>query len=208
MDPFVIAGLIASFMVGTLSSIFATWLILIRKKTRFRLHFNSVVALVSDLADAIAKDGYDYDHVLALGRNSGVVGSILAGMVGLDAVVSISMLKRRLADGNRTIELDDAGENVLPTMCGKKVLVLLCCNDSGASLQYIVRRLEALDPNPSEIRTAALYTAPSPVFKPTYSAVTVGNDTKKTMTDILHGLPWASKRWIHPFEKERDPEAN
>ncbi|MGV6805891.1 MAG: phosphoribosyltransferase [Ruegeria sp.] len=207
MDQYLILGLIASFFVGTLSSVFATWLLLVRQRSKFRLHFHSVVSLIGELAGKISKDGYDYDHILALGRNSGVVGSIMAGMVGLNAVASVSMIKRRLPNGDRTIELDEVGESILSALSGKKVLVLLCCNDSGASLQYVVGRLQGLEPAPAEIRTAALYSTPSPVFRPNYSSVIVGNDTKKTMTDILHGLPWASGRWIHPFEKERMPES-
>lgn len=205
MDALFLVGLGASFIVGTCSSIFAAWILLFRRRSKFRLRFNSVIALIGELADEIAKDGYDYDHIVSIGRNSGIAGSIMAGMVGLDAVVSLSLKKRRLPDGNRSIDLDNVARDSLGAMSQKKVLVLICCNDSGATLQFVVGKLKEVSPPPTEIRTAALYTAPSPLYRPHYSSVVVGHDTKKTMTEILHGLPWTSDRWIHPFRSERDP---
>lgn len=197
-------GLLLSFAVGVLSSLCATWLLFLRRRSRYRLHFRSVLTQIEDLVSEIKQDGFTFDHILALGRNSGVVGSIIAGVTGLSAATSISLIKSRNADGSRSICLAPIDELMLPGLADKAVLVLICCNDSGATLEYVVKRLNSLERQPKSLRTAALYTSPSPVFKPTYIGVVVGDDTKKTMSEILVGLPWVSPSWIHPFGRERN----
>lgn len=192
-----------SFLVGVLSSIAATGLIILRQRARFRLRFQSVLHLIGALGAAIRKDGFHFDHILTIGRNSGVAGSILAGEFGLEATVSVSTVKSRLKDGARTIELDRIGEEILPALAGERVLVFICCNDSGATLAYVVSRLTSLPHPPAEIRTAALYTAPSPAFMPQYTGAVLGKDTQQSMTKVLTGLPWVTSRWLHPLAGER-----
>ena len=196
-------SIIISFVIGVLSSVVAAGVLMLRHRARYRMRFTPVFKLIEQLTDEITRDGYHYDHILAIGRNSGVAGSIMAGITGLGAVISVTMIKERLSDGSRTVGLDDVSERVFPALAGRRVLVLLCCNDSGASLRYIVDRLHDMENPPASIRTAALYTTPSPFFMPEYEAVIVGHDTKKTMSQVLEGLPWVSKRWVHPFSNER-----
>lgn len=179
---------VISFLVGVLSSLFAAWLLVLRQRARFRLRFQPVLHLIEALGDSIAKDGYRFDYLLAIGRNSGVAGSIIAGRFGLDAVVSASTSKARLKDGTRTIELDPISTAILSELAGKRILVFICCNDSGASLAYVVSKLTALPTPPAEIRTAALYTAPSPSFMPQYRSVILGRDSQQSMTKVLTGF--------------------
>lgn len=197
-------SIVASFAVGILSSLCATWLIFMRRKSRYRLRFRSVLTQIGDLALQIKNDGFVFDHILALGRNSGVAASIMAGMTGLLSATTVSLVKERRADGSRTISFGDIDELMLPGLGGKNVLILICCNDSGATLAYAVERLNTLQTPPRSVRTAALYSAPSPVFKPSYVSAIVGKDTMKSMSQILSGLPWVNSSWIHPFGKERN----
>ncbi len=194
---------VISFLVGVLSSVVATWLLVLRQRAKFRLRFQAVLQLIAGLGEGISKDGYHFDYIVAIGRNSGVAGSILAGQFGLEAVVSVSTSKTRLKDGTRTIELDPISTAILPEFAGKRLLVFICCNDSGASLAYVVSRLNEVASPPVEIRTAALYTAPSPSFMPQYRAVVLGKDSQRSMTKILAGLPWVTSKWLHPLAEER-----
>lgn len=194
--------MVSSFVVGILSSLVVAALLDLRARRRFRLRFQSILHLIESLADTITHDGFRFDYVVAVGRNSGVAGSILAGQCGLTAVVSVSTLKHRLPDGSRSIAFDDVSAAILPVMAGRRILVFLCCNDSGSTLEFVVRALEGL-PEPPVVRTAALYTTPSPSFMPQYRAVTLEQDSNQSMTKILSGLPWVSAKWLHPLGAER-----
>ncbi len=194
-----------AFLVGILSSIVATWLLLIRKKAKYRLQFRNVMQIIEELLTDIKKDGFKFDHIFALGRNSGVVGSILAGCT-VNAIVSATLVKKRLPDGSLSVNFDAAAEKATAALSNKKVLILICCNYFGASLKYAKQQLENLKRPPKDIRTQQYNPSPSPMFKPTYISVVVGRDTKKTMTDILNGLPWVTNEWVHPFAKERNSD--
>ena len=127
--------------------------------------------------------------------NSGIVGSIFAGYIGLRAVVSIAAVHRRLPDGSRETRLDTVQPSMLPLLAGSKVLVLICCNDSGTSLNRVVSALQDLGKDaPAELRTAALYTTISPAIFPNYRAVVVGRDTRRSMNQIISHLPWNGPR--------------
>jgi hypothetical protein len=132
------------------------------------------------------------------------VGSILAGYIGLRAVVSVAAVHRRLPDGSRETRLDDTSAQMLRLLAGSKVLVLICCNDSGTSLNCVVGFLRGLGKDaPSEVRTAALYTSISPVISPTYRSVVVGQDTRRSMNQIVSHLPWMRPGWRHVLGAER-----
>lgn len=194
---------ILSFLVGVLSSLAATGLLILRQRAKYRMGFRSITRLIENLGDDIDRSGFRFDRIVAIGRNSGVVGSILAGQVGLDAIVSVNTTKERSVDGERTISIDEASRRSLDCVCGKKVLVLICCNDSGATLAYVVRVLKESNSPPLEIRTASIYTSPSPAYKAQYNAVVLERDSSKTMSTILERLPWVSPKWRHPLPGER-----
>jgi len=194
---------IISFGVGVLSSIVATAIILARRRIKYRLRFQNIVKLIEGLARTIRDDGYSIDHVVAIGRNSGVVGSILAGSLGLQAIVSVSVLKSRAPSGARVTRLDTPSEAVLQSLGNTRVLLLICCNDSGSTLEFVSSNLANQHRAPTEIRTAALYSSPSPAYMPKYCAVTLERDSRQSMNKILNGLPWVTRSWIHPFGSER-----
>jgi hypoxanthine phosphoribosyltransferase len=195
---------IISFAVGVLSSIAAAWIFLLREKARLRLRFRAVLSLITGLAGQIERDGFKPDYIVTIDRNSGVVGSILAGYIGLRAVVSIAAVHRRLPGGSRETRLDPLSTQMLPLLAGSKVLVLICCNDSGTSLNHVVRALQELGKDaPADIRTAALYTTISPAILPDYKAVVVGRDTRRSMNQIISRLPWMGHGWRHMLAAER-----
>lgn len=194
---------ILSFAVGVLSSLAAAGLLYLRQRAKYRMGFRSIMRLVESLGDQIDRDGFRYERIVAIGRNSGVVGSILAGYVGLDAIVSINTSKGRSQDGERSIVVDAVSLQSLLHLSGKKVLVLICCNDSGATLAHVVRVLKECNSPPQEIRTASIYTSPSPAFKAQYNAVVLERDSARTMSKVLESLPWVNKKWHHPLAGER-----
>lgn len=181
----------------------ATWLALARQRARVRLRFRSVLALILRLVDQLERDVFRPDYIVTIDRNSGVVGSILAGHVGLRAVVSVATMNRRLPDGTRGIALDPASAQVLNALQGKRLLVLICCNDSGTSLSYVVHEVQKLNPPPSEVRTAALYSSPSPIMVPQYCGIVLGNDSRMSMSKVISRLPWMTRRWNHVLSSER-----
>jgi len=198
--------IIASFVIGIMSSLAATCIVFLRGKARLRLRFRTIVALIVRMARQLELDNYVPQYIVTIDRHSGVVGSILAGHVGLRAVVSVACQHRRLPDGARETRLDDVSARTLSLLRGSRVLVLICCNDSGTSLSCVVNHLRNLGENaPIEVRTAAIYTSVSPVIVPKYKGVVVGRDTNKPMNKIISQLPWATEGWRHILGKERLP---
>lgn len=192
-----------SFFVGVASSLAAAGLIFLRARARYRLRFPAVMRLIENLAERIRKDNYHFDYIVTVGRSGGVAGSILAGEFGLIAPVAITPVKTRLPDGDRTIELDPASRAALQGLAGRRLLVFICCNDTGVSLKYVLDELLALSPPPLEVRTAALYTSPSPLVMPRYTGVVLEKESSQSMSEILAGLPWVNERWLQPFGAER-----
>lgn len=131
------------FFVGILSSLVATLIVFLRGKARFRLRFRAIVALIVNVTKQLELDNFSPQYIVTIDRNSGVVGSILAGHIGLRAVVSVACEHRRLPDGSRATCLDDVSSQMMPLLRGSRVLVLICCNDSGISLSTVVNYLRA-----------------------------------------------------------------
>lgn len=195
---------IASFALGVISSLVATWILVLQQRTRYRLRFQPVLQQIRSLAAQVRKSGYQFDHIVAIGRNSGVAGSILAGQFGLTAVVSVSTSKVRQADGRRTLALDLVSKAALGALSGERLLVFICCNDSGSTLEAVANYLEQLPSPPVDMKTAALYTAPSPSFMANFNAVVLEKDARYSMSKVLNGLPWVTDEWLHPLAGERD----
>lgn len=194
----------ASFAIGILSSLAATWLLLLRDKARLRVRFRTVLALIVKVVRQLELDNYSPDYVVTIDRNSGVVGSILAGHIGLRSVVSVACEHHRLPDGTRETRLDDVSSRTLSLLRGARVLVIICCNDSGTSLSCVVDYLRNLGQDcPAEVRTAAIYTTVSPAMMPRYKGLIVGRDTKKPMNQIVSQLPWMTPGWQHILGSER-----
>lgn len=144
------------------------------------------------------------DYIVTIDRNSGVVGSILAGHIGLRSVVSVTTINRRMPDGSREIHFDPVSAASLSLLSGSRALVLICCNDTGTSLGFVVNHLRGLgEAGPLEIKTAALYTSYSPAIMPTYYGVMVGRDISRGMNYVISRLPWMTSRWVHVMGDER-----
>jgi hypoxanthine phosphoribosyltransferase len=195
--------IVAGFLVGVASSVAAAWLITSSRRLRKRLTFRGVLHNVQGLFASISSDGFSPEYIVAVDRNSGVVGSILAGEFGLSAIVSVSTINSRTTEGARLIHLDPVHEVSLKELGGRRVLVLICCNDSGTSLQHVVDALLAQANPPAEVRTAALFSTQSPKLKPRYVGATAGIDFKLTMPQILQRLPWVDKHWKLQLASER-----
>jgi hypothetical protein len=73
---------ILSFVVGVLSSLVATFIAFLRGKARFRLRLRAIVALIVNVAKQLELDNFSPQYIVTIDRNSGVVGSILAGHIG------------------------------------------------------------------------------------------------------------------------------
>ena len=195
--------IVISFVIGILSSLAATWIIFLRGKARLRLRFRTIVALIVKMAKQLELDNFSPQYIVTVDRNSGIVGSILAGHTGLRSVVSVACTHRRLPDGSRETGIDEVSARTLPLLRGSKVLVLICCNDSGTSLNCVVNYMRSLGVDkPAEIRTAAIYSSISPIIAPTYRCVIVGRDTRKPMNQIM-SQPWMTKGWQYVLGKER-----
>lgn len=195
---------VISIIIGVVSSIVAA-LLLKYAVTIFksRITFKSIMRNIIKLSDVITKDGYVPDLIVAIDRNSSVVGAILSGYFGLKTIISIATINLREADGSRTISIS-AEHLPNPEFIGnKKLLILICCNDSGTSLGTVYEYFSSMSVPPGEIRTAALFTTISPNFKPKYHAIEVGEDIKKPMNNIISRMPWMNDGWKHVFGSER-----
>ena len=182
--------IVEGLLLGIVSSLAAAWIIYLRGRARLRLRFRNILSLIVRVAKQLELDNFSPQYIVTVDRNSGVVGSILAGHIGLRAVVSVACEHHRLTDGRRDTHLDDVSKQTLSLLRGSRLLVLICCNDSGTSLKTVIDHLHSLDHDPENIRTAAIYTSASPSIGPTYSAVTVGLDINKSMNQIISNLPW------------------
>jgi len=197
------ASIIIGFGIGILSSLFAAVIIGLHRRARFGLSFRRVLRQIVELAQLIRTDGFNPDFVVCIDRNSGIVASIMAAHFGLLPVVSVATNNERNSDGTRSINIPEPYASTLELLGGKKVLVVICCNDTGTSLGHVVDHLTSRRLPPTEVRTCALYSSISPSVQPRYVSVVVGEDTKKPMNHILRSLPWVTKDWRLVFAEER-----
>jgi len=196
-------GLVLSFAVGVISSLAASGLIVSRQRARSRTSFGAILRQIIRLADQLKTDNYHPDVIVTVDRSGAVVGGILSGYLGHRSIVAVSTINERRLDGSRSIELDPISHYAFEGLSNKRVLLLICCNDSGTSLSFVHSQLVGASEPPLEIRTAAIYSSYRPGFKPTYVMTVVGRDTKKTMAEILPNLPWMARGWTHVLGQER-----
>lgn len=192
-----------SFAVGVISSLVASGLLVWRERSRSRTSFRSILRQIVKLAERLKVDDFRPDVIATIDRSGAVVGGILSGYIGHRSIVAISTINSRRPDGSRSIELDPISQDALECLYAKRVLLVICCNDSGTSLSFVHSQLTQATKPPLEIRTAAIYSSYSPGFKPTYVMTIVGRDTKKSMAQILPNLPWMTRGWNHVLGQER-----
>ena len=196
-------GLLLSFVIGIVASLVASWVVVSRERAHSRTSFGSIVRQIVELAEQLKIDEYDPDIIMTIDRSGAIVGAVLAGHLGQRSIVAVTTVNHRRADGSRSIELDPISHYAFEGISSKRVLLVICCNDSGTSLSFVHRQLVGLKDPPLEIRTAAIYSSYSPGFKPTYAITIVGRDTRKTMAQILPNLPWMTRGWHYVLGQER-----
>lgn len=195
---------IVAFAIGVVSSIIAsvvyTW-----TAARIEAHFSfrRIVELVLDLAGRIQNDGFKPDFIFAIDRNSTITGGILAGHLGLQTILSVATDNFRKSDGSRAIAISDGFAPKGEAFVGKKILIFICFNDSGTSLETVYNYTKAMSEAPADVRTAALFTSSSPRFMPTYFVKKVGLNLRTPINALMPKMPWVSKTWKHVLGNER-----
>ena len=185
-----------TFIVGVLSSIAAA-LVLRHAADRYSSHigFRRVMKDVISLFRAIQKDDYIPDEIIGVDRNGSIVASILSGYIGFRPVMVIATRTIHHADSPREVNLSTDHLPGEGAFCGKKVLVVCCYVDTGSALEVVYNYLYSLPTPPSEIRTAAIYTTPSPRLKPRYFIHELGKDMKVSIDRVILRMPWIKEDW-------------
>jgi hypoxanthine phosphoribosyltransferase len=196
-------NLISSFLIGVLSGL-AAWALSIALMNwwEIRFTFARVQKMTEELATNLVSDGFRPDYVVAIDRNATILGTLLAGLLGLRTVVSVSTENKRLADGSRLTCVSDGYLCDVQALCGKKILVFIGFNNSGTSLETVYNRLVDACGGQSDIRTAAFYTSPSPRLMPQYLAVGTQSGTRSAV-QMMDRMPWATKSWKRVLREER-----
>jgi hypoxanthine phosphoribosyltransferase len=195
---------VTSFVVGILSSIAAALILrLVIAKISLRFSFRRVLNDIRSLHSQIDRDRFVPDYIITIDRNGTIVGAILAGYFGVETVISIATVNHRLPDGSRTITVSEAHLPKPEYLYNKALLLVICFNDSGTSLEAVYRCLGTHPFQVKEMRSAALYTSVSPRFKPKYFVREAGRDLKTSVNRIVNKMPWMTREWRHVFARER-----
>lgn len=199
-----VLGSILSFGVGVMSSI-AAWAlsIAILSWLEVRFTFRRAQNIVDDFAANLISDGFNPDYILAIDRNSTILGTLLAGQLGLRTVISVATENRRNIDGSRAITLAEGYLCNLDTLAGKNLLVFIAFNNSRTSLQLVYDHLQAACGAGSDIRTAAFYSSPSPRMIPRYVALKSAKRGERSAIRLMDKMPWATKSWKRALREER-----
>jgi hypoxanthine phosphoribosyltransferase len=193
-----------SFFIGIISSIVAAFLFRwVLELLDLRFPFRRIMFDITTLYHRIDEDKYVPDLIVSIDRNGTIVGAILAGYFGYETVVSIATINGREKDGSRSIVISEAHLPKPDSIIGKRLLIIICFNDSGSSLEAVYQRLSMPLFSPAEIRMAALYTSVSPKLKPKYFAREVGRDLKTSINNIIYRMPWMVPGWRHVLASER-----
>jgi hypoxanthine phosphoribosyltransferase len=193
-----------SFVFGILSSIAAALLLqFFAGRLRLRFSFRRVMSDIRALYGKIRADEFVPDSIVTIDRNSAIVGAILSGFFTFNSIISIATRNERLPDGSRRITTDEARLPRPTALAGHNVLLLICFNDSGTSLDFVYSLLRSEFPQIKEIRTAALYSSASPKMRPRYCAWEVGRGLNASISRIINKMPWMSSEWHHIFASER-----
>ena len=197
---------VLSLFVGMLSSILAALLLqALASRLNLLFPFRRILGDVRKLYHLIRYDRFDPEFIITVDRNSTIVGSILAGFFGFQTVIAIATVNTRLPDGTRQISISNAHLPLPELLDGKKILLLICFNDTGTSLETVYHCLSNSPFKIAEIRIAALYTSVSPKIKPRYSVLQIGKDVNTSFNRIIYKMPWMSKEWRHVLGEERLP---
>jgi len=195
-----------SFIIGIISSIAATLILrMLLDKLNLRFSFRRILNDIRSLYSQIIRDDFKPDYIVTIDRNATIIGGILAGYFGLETVISVATSNLRLPNGSRSTEVLKAHLPDPEVLKDKSLLLVICFNDSGKSLEAVHNYLLSPPFEIREIRTAALYTSVSPQIKPKYFAHEVGKDLKTSINRIINKMPWMTREWKHVFANERLP---
>lgn len=185
-----------TFVLGVLSSIVAA-LVLRHAADRYSSHisFRRVLKDVIALFRTIHKDEFVPDEIVGVDRNGSIVASILSGYIGFRPAMVIGTRTIHHANSPREVNLSTDNLPSEDAFCGKKVLIVCCYVDTGSALEVVYKYLCSLPKPPSEIRTAALYTTPSPRLKPKYFIHELGRDMKVSIDGVILNMPWIKEDW-------------
>jgi len=193
-----------AFTVGVVASIAASLIYaLFIRRAESRFSFKQILEFVLDLVNLIENDEFRPDLIVAVDRNSAIAGGMIAGHLGLRTIVTAATENERLEDGSRTIRVVEGFLPHWDFFSGKKVLLFICFNDSGSSLDAVYHHLANCECPPAEIRTAALFTSASPKMVPRYFVKKVGVNLKTPVNKLMPKMPWITRSWKHVFAKER-----
>lgn len=193
-----------SFLIGILSSLAAALILRYAlDKLNLLFPFRRVLRDIKLLYREIASSGFKPDYIVTVDRNGTIIGAILAGFFGFETVISIATINERLQDGSRSTIISQAHLPRPEILQGKKLLIVICFNDTGTSLETVYRCFSSAPYKVEELRLAALYTSVSPKLKPKYFALEVGRDLKTSVNSIIYKMPWMSREWRHVLASER-----
>lgn len=192
-----------SFLIGVLSSI-AAYLIVDRVGHRFasRFPFRRVVGSVRILLQKLQGDGFVPDYVIGINRNGAIVASILAGYLGVRPILAVGFETERREDGGREAVLSKIHLASMTSLSRRKVLVVACFVDTGLGLAAVVNYLRSI-PDPPEVRTAAVFTNPTPLMKPRYFVFEIGKNLHRSINQLISQMPWMGRGWRQLLERER-----
>jgi hypoxanthine phosphoribosyltransferase len=198
---------VVAFAVGVLASIGAALILRFGvERVSLRFSFRRLLRDIHKLHGRIEGDGFAPDRIVTIDRNGTIVGGMLAGLVGFDTVLAIGTATERLASGERVTIVPSEHLPRPEAVNGKKLLILICFNDTGTSLESVYKALSSPPFAPAEVRLAALYTSVSPKLRPKYFAYEVGRDLKTSINLIVYKMPWMSRDWRHILASERLPQ--
>jgi len=195
---------LGSFVIGVLSGL-AAWALSVALLNwwEVRFTFKRVQKIIDDLASKLISDGFNPDYVIAIDRNSTILGTLLAGQLGVKTVVSVATENKRQADGSRAISVGEGYLGDLSMLRGKKVLVFIGFNNSGTSLETVYRRVVDACGAGEDIRTAAFCTSPSPRLMPQYVAMEGSRRNRVSAVQLMDRMPWATRSWKRALREER-----
>lgn len=192
-----------AFAIGVAASVVAS-IIYSRylRAAEKRFSFERIIGETKKLVNDIENDDFRPDIVVAIDRNSAIVGGLLCGHLGLSTFVTVNTDNLRNPDGSRDISISKGFLPDFSVFSSKKVLVFIAFNDSGTSLATIFQTLSA-NADALEVRTAALFSSASPKIVPRYCPLVVGKNLKTPINELMPKMPWVTSSWKHVFSKER-----
>lgn len=193
-----------AFVLGVISSVTAYLIVkLMADKLSTRFSFQRVYKDTICLLRKIEAADCVPDQIIGIDRSGSIIGSILAGYLGIRTIISAGTKHTRHADGTRSVSLRQRNLPRQGVLDGKRVLLVSCFVDTGSAAEAVRNYYASMENGPSKICFAALYTTKAPRYKPQYFVYEAGRDIKASMDQIMHSMPWVSEGWKHAHPDDR-----